>query len=147
MATLDEGGTRVVAIANWPGRIKPGQVDEMIHIVDMYPTLVGLAGGKFDKNKPLDGLDVWATISEGSSSPRTEVVYNVDPFGGAVRQGDWKLVWLSLSPPKMELFDLATDPAENTNLAEKGLDEVKRLQSRIEELARQMAQPLLQRRR
>ena len=145
--TLYEGGTRVVAIANWPRRIKPGQVDEMIHIVDMYPTLVGLAGGKFDKNKPLDGLDVWATISEGSSSPRTEVVYNVDPFGGAVRQGDWKLVWLSLSPPKMELFDLATDPAENTNLAEKGLDEVKRLQSQIEELARQMAQPLLQRRR
>ena len=37
----------------------------MMHVVDMYPTLVGLAGGTLDKSKPLDGLDVWATISEG----------------------------------------------------------------------------------
>src|SRR5207248_8469454 len=32
-----EGGTRVVALANWPGHIKPGIVNEMMHVVDMYP--------------------------------------------------------------------------------------------------------------
>ena len=43
--TVYEGGTRVVAIANWPGRIKPGTVvNEMIHEVDLFPTLLGLAG-------------------------------------------------------------------------------------------------------
>ncbi len=43
---LYEGGTRVAALANWPGRIKPGSVvDQPIHIVDMYPTLAWLAGG------------------------------------------------------------------------------------------------------
>ena len=63
--TIYEGGTRVVALANWPGKIKPGQADGMMHVVDMYPTLVGLAGGRLDKTKPLDGLDQWATISEG----------------------------------------------------------------------------------
>ena len=65
-----EGGTRVVALANWPGRIKPGIVGEMIHIVDIYPTLAGLAGAELGKNKPLDGVDVWQTISQGRPSPR-----------------------------------------------------------------------------
>ena len=37
--TLFEGGCRVAACANWPGHIKPGTVDGMIHVVDMYPTL------------------------------------------------------------------------------------------------------------
>src|SRR5215510_9801181 len=42
---LYEGGTRVVALANWPGHIRPGTVvDEAIHIVDMYPTIANLAG-------------------------------------------------------------------------------------------------------
>lgn len=141
--TLYEGGTRVVAIANWPGKIKPGRVAEMIHVVDIYPTVVALAGGKPGRNKPLDGLDVWETIRDGKPSPRNEVVYNVDPFMGAVRQGDWKLVWLSLLPPSTELFNLAEDPSEKTNLAEKNPDKVKALEGRIVELAAQMTMPLL----
>ena len=43
--SLYEGGTRVCALANWPGHIKAGStVDGMIHVVDMYPTLPRLAG-------------------------------------------------------------------------------------------------------
>ncbi len=96
---LYEGGTRVPALANWPGHIKPGTVvDGMMHVVDMYPTLVGLAGGKFDKNKPLDGLDMWPTLSEGKPSPRTEVIYNIEPFRAGVREGDWKLIWRTPLP-------------------------------------------------
>ena len=34
----------------------------------------------------LDGMDVWPTISQGAPSPRTEVVYNMEPFRGGVRQ-------------------------------------------------------------
>src|SRR5262245_64017866 len=49
-ATLYEGGTRVVALANWPGHIKPGTVvDQPIHMVDLYPTLAGLAGASLAK--------------------------------------------------------------------------------------------------
>lgn len=61
-----EGGTRVVALANWPGRIKPGAINEMMHMVDIYPTLAGLAGAQLGKNKPFDGVDVWPAISEGN---------------------------------------------------------------------------------
>jgi len=141
--SLYEGGTRVVALANWPGHITPGSVvDQPIHIVDMYPTLVGLAGGPLGKSKPLDGVNVWPTISEGRPSPRQEVVYNIGPFFAAVREGDWKLVWRTALPSKVELFDLAQDPGEKTNLAEQNPEKVAELQRRIEVLARQSAQPL-----
>ena len=137
-----EGGTRVVALANWPGRIKPEVVNGMMHIVDIYPTLAGLAGEQVGRNKPLDGLDVWPTTSEGMPSPRHEIVYNVEPYRAAVREGSWKLVWTTLLPPKIELFDLANDPSESTNLAEQNPEKVKELQARIIELAKQAKQPL-----
>ena len=137
-----EGGTRVVALANWPGRIKPGVVNEMMHIVDIYPTLSGLAGTQLGKNKPLDGVDVWSTISEGKPSARDELVYNVEPYRAAVRKGNWKLVWTTLLPPKIELFDLSKDPSELTNLAEQNPDKVKELQAKIIELAKQAKPPL-----
>ncbi len=137
-----EGGTRVVALANWPGRIKPGVVGGMMHIVDMYPTLAGLAGAQLGKNKPLDGIDVWPAISEGKPSPRVDMVYNVEPYRAGVRKGDWKLVWTTLLPPRIELFELSKDPSESTNLAEQNPDKVKELQARVIDLAKQAAPPL-----
>lgn len=141
-ASLYEGGTRVVAVANWPGHIKPGVVDHPIHIVDMFPTLVRLAGASTAKCKPLDGMDVWPAISEGKPSPRAEVVYDIEPFRAAVRQGDWKLVWKSILPSRMELFNLAQDPAEKDDLAARHPEKVAELQKRIEALARESVQPL-----
>jgi arylsulfatase B len=142
--SLYEGGTRVVALASWPGHIEQGiTVNEMIHTVDLYPTLVGLAGGKLDKGKPLDGVDVWGTISAGKPSPRTEIVYNIEPFRGAIREGDWKLIWHTLLPQKIELYDIAHDPSETNNLAAAHPDKVAALQQRINELASQAEKPIL----
>ena len=91
---LYEGGVRVVALANWPGHIKPGSVvKQPIHIVDMYPTLTALAGAPPGKGKSLDGLNVWPTFAAGKHSPRSEVVLDIEPFRAAIRKGDWKLVW------------------------------------------------------
>jgi arylsulfatase A-like enzyme len=142
--TVYEGGTRVVAIANWPGRVKPGTVvDEMIHEVDLYPTLLNLAGASAAKAKqPLDGLDVWGTISQGEPSPRTEIVYDIQPFRAGVRQGDWKLVWRTPLPQAVELYDIAKDPSEKENVAAANPDEVARLQKRGNELAADMIPPL-----
>jgi arylsulfatase I/J len=140
--TLYEGGTRVVALANWPGRIKPGVVDETIHIVDMYPTFAGLAGAELGKNKPLDGIDLWKTISEGQPSPRNAMVYTVEPYQAAVRKGNWKLVWTALLPPKIELFDLSKDSSESTNLADQHPDKVAELQAWTNDLAKQAVPPL-----
>jgi arylsulfatase A-like enzyme len=142
--TLYEGGTRVVALTNWPGRIQPGSiVDQPIHMVDMYPTLARLAGAPLGKNKPLDGMDVWPTISEGKPSPREEVVYDIEPFRAAIRKGDWKLVWQATLPSQVELFNLVEDPAEKINLADKSPQKVAELQHRIEALAREAVPPLI----
>jgi arylsulfatase A-like enzyme len=141
--TLFEGGTRVPFVAWWPGTIKPGVVPGMMHVVDMYPTFARLAGATLGKNKPLDGMDVWPAIGEGKPSPRDEIVYNVDPLAGAVRQGDWKLVWKAALPQKLALFNLAEDASETKNLADQHPDEVKKLQDRITQLSEEMVPPLL----
>lgn len=141
---LYEGGTRVPALVNWPGHIKPGTViDGMMHVVDTYPTLLGLAGGKSDKNKPLDGLDMWPTISEGKPSPRTEVIYNIEPFRAGVREGDWKLIWRTPLPEAVELYNIPQDPSEKTNLAAQNPDKVAELQKRANELAAVQVKPIL----
>ena len=139
---LYEGGTRVPAFANWPGRVSPGEVTELIHVVDILPTLAKLAEASTAKCKPLDGIDVWPALSGGNPSGRQEVVYNVEPFRGAIREGKWKLVWKSMLPSSVELFDIVADPNETTNLAAQNPDQVKVLQARIEKLASESAKPL-----
>ena len=136
--SLYEGGTRAVALANWPGHIKPRKVDEPLHVVDMLPTLAAQAGASVDGGKPLDGANVWKTISEGAPSPRKEIVYNVEMFRGAVRQGDWKLVWRATLPSKLELYNIAKDPGETENLAAANPQIVADLQKRIDGLAKEM---------
>lgn len=136
--SLDEGGTRAVALANWPGRIKPGKVDQPMHVVDMLPTLAGRAGASLSGTKPLDGVDVWQTLSQGAPSPRTEIVYNVEMFRAALRQGDWKLNLRATLPTKVELYNIAKDPGETTNLAAENAPLVAALQKRIDNLSKEM---------
>jgi arylsulfatase A-like enzyme len=140
--SLYEGGARVCALANWPGRIQPRVVDQMIHVVDIFPTIAALAGASTSKCKPLDSLDVWKTIGEGQKSPRTEIVYNVEPFRGALRQGDWKLIWRTPLPSVIELYDVAHDPSEKNDVAAANPAKVAELQKRIEELAKQSAKSM-----
>jgi len=140
--TLFEGATRVCALANWPGHIKAQTVDGLIHAVDIYPTLAALGGASTVKCKPLDGVNVWSTIAEGKPSPRAEIVYNVEPFRGAVRQGDWKFIWRTLLPSSVDLYNLAQDPSEKNNLATAHPDKVAAFQRRLDALAKQAAKPL-----
>ena len=140
--TLFEGATRVCACANWPGRIKAQTVNGLIHAVDLYPTLAGLAGARTTKCKPLDGMNVWETIAENKPSPRSELVYNVEPFRGALRQGNWKLIWRSMLPSSVDLYNLAEDPSEKNNLAQANAEKVSVMQKRLDELAKEAQKAL-----
>lgn len=140
--SLYEGGTRAAAVINWPGHVAAGEVKGLVHVVDMLPTLAGLAGASTAETKPLDGMDVWPTLSAGAPSPRRELVYNVELFRGGVRDGDSKLVWRTPLPSKIELFDLAADPGETHDLSAADPEEALRLQARVSELAGEMAPSL-----
>ena len=156
--TLYEGGVRVCAFAAWPGRIKAGTVvNQPLHIVDWYPTLLKLAGAALHQNLALDGRDAWPAIVEGQPSPHDEILLNTTPRGGAIRVGDWKLVLngeragaelsedgtaLTRSRNEVvELFNLAQDPYEKTNLIAQEPDKVKHLRARYDAFARQALPP------
>lgn len=140
--TLYEGATRVCALANWPGHIKPQTVNGLIHVVDLYPTLAALAGASTAKCKPLDGLNVWDTMAQNKPSPRSEIVYNIEPFRAAVRVGEWKLIWRTLLPSSLNLYNLTQDPSEEKDLAAAYPDKVAALQQRINGLAKDCVKPL-----
>lgn len=156
--TLYEGGVRVAALANWQEVIPPGtEVAQTIHAVDWYPTLLKLAGARVEQKAPLDGIDVWPAVSRGVRIERGPILLNTTPSGGAVRQGDWKLVVNgaragenpdgdeaprpSAARAKIELFDLKNDPSEKTNLASDKPETVKELQLVLDRFAKQAVPP------
>jgi len=135
--SLYEGGVRVPTIFNWPGKLKPRVVTEPLHMVDIMPTVLALAGGKSGPEKPLDGKDIWATVAEGQPSSHEDILVNVEAFRGAVIKDRWKLVKIALLPGKTELFDLTSDPGEKNNVAEQNPEVVRDLESRLIAYAKQ----------
>jgi arylsulfatase A-like enzyme len=129
--TLHEGGVRVPTIVNWPGKLAPRTVNGPLHMVNIMPTLLALAGGKGSPDHPFDGKDMWATLAEGSPSPNDDILINVEPIRGAIRKGNWKLVKLATLPGKTELFDLAKDPGEQNDVADDHPDIVRDLEGRL----------------
>jgi arylsulfatase A-like enzyme len=139
---LYEGGIRVPAVALWPGVIRAGAVvKEPLHIVDMYPTLIKLAGAKLEQPLPIDGKDAWPTITEGKPSPHKEILHNVTAAAGAIRRGNWKLVCngsiganntLPVDKKVYELFNIVEDPYEKNNLAAKYPQKFQELKRRLE---------------
>lgn len=135
--SLFEGGVRVAAFANWPAKLKPRIVKEPLHMVDIMPTLLALGGGVGSADHPFDGKDIWPTLAEGKPSPNEDILVSVEAFRGAVRKGDWKLVKVALLPGRTELFNLASDPGEKTNVADQHPDIVKDLEARLLAYAKQ----------
>jgi arylsulfatase A-like enzyme len=147
---LYEGGVRVPTIIAWKGKLEPGVVAEPLHIVDLFPTLLGLAGVEEAGSKPLDGKDAWPTIANGQASPHEFILHNVTPFQGALRMGDWKLVHNGGvaanvtsydGPHTWELFDIRNDPFEKTNLAKEKPEIFNRMRKKLSDLADEAVEP------
>jgi arylsulfatase A-like enzyme len=157
--TLYEGGVRAAAFVTWSGKLKPGTtVNEPLHVVDWYPTLLKLAGASLDQKLRLDGKDIWPVLADGRHSPHEDILINVSPGRGALRMGNWKLVVggnlqddegplpkkgkkAAKNGDAVELFNLADDPSEKINLGAQYPDRVRELRAQLDAYARQAVPP------
>jgi arylsulfatase A-like enzyme len=116
---LYEGALRQACIARWPGTVPAGRVSgEAWAFWDFLPTAAELAGAAIPAGCKTDGLSLVAHL-KGGPAPKRESFYWELHEGKpiqAVRFGDWKAV-KNGPQAKVELYDLAKDPGERTNLA------------------------------
>lgn len=133
--TVYEGGIRVPAVASWPGVLKPGKLDAPLQITDWMPTLCGLVDYQAKRDLKWDGRNVWPLLSGAASTPEPRTLYTVGPGRRqrAVRHGDWKLIVFDQGEP--QLFNLADDSSETTDLAGKQPERVAELQKLLDEIA------------
>lgn len=114
-----EGGVLTPFIVHWPDGIEElGVINRTVgHIVDIMPTAIALSGGRHPDaaQDPLVGRNVMDLISEERVSHERELFF--EHIGNrALRQGDWKIAW-DRRREAWELYDMAADPVEATDLS------------------------------
>ena len=144
-----EGGLRVPLLVRWPEKIKPGINPTPVINADFYPTLMNLAKAEQPK-QVLDGADLSATLLGQQESISRDLFWHFpiylqahhaptdqsqDPIfrtrpGSAIRSGNWKLIQY-FENDEYELYDLANDLSEKTNLAAKHPEKVSELKAKL----------------
>jgi arylsulfatase A-like enzyme len=143
--SLYEGGVRVPFIARWPGKVPEGTTTDHSFIsVDLFPTLMELAGGPPPKGQPLDGVSqVKHFTGGGKEAPERDALYWHFPGylgspgntwrttpAGAIRVGDFKLIEF-FEDGRKELYDLKSDLGQNANLAAKQPEKTAELHAKL----------------
>jgi len=132
--SLYEGGIKEPLIARWTGRITAGQVNSqtVVTATDLFPSFAALAGLPSSAGSGADGQDMSAALLGDATPTRSGVVYwdygrnsnHVGPGPNnvnhspnlAIRDGNYKF-FIDGDGTKAQLYNLATDPNETTNLA------------------------------
>ena len=137
--TTWEGGVRVPAVIRWPGHVEAGvETGELAAMQDLYISLIEAAGGALPDYE-LDGYDLmpWLTGRE-AHSPRERYYYVHSGLVKAMREGPWKLHLVGEEPAGregMQLFNLASDPAERWSRAEANSERVRRMLRQMQRYA------------
>ena len=130
---LYQGGLRVPCGARWPGVIGPGAATDVRAVtMDWFPTLLAAAG--VEAPAGIDGVSLLPVLrGDGGTFPDDRALHFTrregrpavwaGKTGDAVIAGDWKLVQ-NRPFDRRELFDLAADPGETTDLADANRDKL-----------------------
>ena len=120
-----EGGHRVPMIVRWPGKVKKGTVSsQLVHQADLMATCAAIVGAKLPDDAGEDSVSL-LPIFGGSDKPVRETAVGQSIRGmSAVRKGNWKMIfgrgsggWGKGSDKHpAQLYDLASDLGETTNL-------------------------------
>ena len=124
-----EGGTRTPLLIYWKGKIEGKKlIDEPAITMDIYSTIMSLAGAKEPEN--IDGKSLLPLITENKQYDRPLFWhyphYHLDKPHGAVRYGDWKLIQY-FEDMHYELYNLRADIGETKNLSKEHPEKVKEL--------------------
>lgn len=139
-----DGGLRVPAFANWPGRVAPQRRDETVHVLDYFPTFLDLAGVE-NHAGPLDGESLLPLLSGDSMATRS-VYWHIastykDPPCSILRRGPWKLIQF-LKDGRIELYNTATDIKEVEDLSHSHPEMARSLLRELQDWRRQNHVPL-----
>lgn len=131
-----EGGIRSPLLIRAPG-LKPGKRDQIAAHIDLFPTLMSLAGIRTFRPLALDGVDL-------NAEPQSRFLFvhadhqkdPMSPVPGAVWDQRYKLV------NRTELYDLIEDPVESKNIAEAQPERLARMRQAYDEWFAGMTQGL-----
>jgi arylsulfatase A-like enzyme len=131
--SLYDGGHRVPCFIRWPaGKLRrPGEIDELTTCQDLLPTLIDLCGLRTPAGTRFDGTSL-AGLLRGSQTALPDrmivVQYHIEipKWNATVMWRKWRLV------KGDELYDIASDPGQKTNIAEKQPDIVKAMRDHYE---------------
>ena len=110
----------------WPGTITPGSVsDEIVHAMDLFPSLAGIVGGNVPDDRVIDGIDMSSFFRGESAKSGREgfIVYMGNEVYG-VKWRNWKLHFLEQDSwndiqskyTMPRVFNLYDDPQERNNV-------------------------------
>ncbi|MFK7768048.1 MAG: sulfatase-like hydrolase/transferase [Mariniblastus sp.] len=127
--SLYEGGLRIPFIVRWPGKIKPGQVSDLLfYQIDILPTLTELT--KAEAPSDVDGLSILpellGTDVVGRKQQQHEFLYWEFGAQVAVRMNNWKAIQPKKDRP-WELYDLATDISETNDVGSENAEVLERM--------------------
>jgi len=126
--SLWEGGHRVPAVACWPGRIRPGTTTDQTTLgMDLYATMVSIAGAKLPAGLKLDGVDLIGMLTEHKELPQRTLFWRYRKER-AVRRGPWKLL---VRDNKTMLFNLDDDLGEKNDLSAAQPRRLKKLEDEL----------------
>ncbi len=136
-----EGGMREPTIMWWPGRIKPGVVTDIGSTMDIYTTMLTLAGAAIPKDRIVDGLDLSPAIFGQGPSPRKTMFNYRGARIYAVRKGSFKAHFITQpaytpgeavehDPPL--LYNLDHDPSEKYDIAKNHPDVIADIRKEVE---------------
>ena len=138
-----EGSIRVVAALKWKGKIQAGSsLDQIMTVMDVFPTLSSASGISMKNKKIIDGRDMWPAIVNQENIPLKKDIFfvseipNYGQFHTTVFNDEWKLVQSissSLLEIKIEnkLFNITNDPYEYHDLSSQNPSIVKEMAEKI----------------
>jgi arylsulfatase A-like enzyme len=114
--SIYEGGHRVPFIVRWPGKVKPGAVnDHTVCLNDLMATAAEITGAKVPDGAGEDSVSLVPELLGTSKEGVREATLHQSAYGDlAIRQGPWKMIFHK--DGRRELFNLQVDLSETTEV-------------------------------